>query len=141
MVAYHESVQPRSRRRQGAGGIRTGSRDLVRTVAIASGLVTVFAIAFAVSNSWQVRTPQHRTVIRSAQSDNNLTTGSIVFVPQIGDICRENVIENATWIVREVGKVPCQEVLPGGLAGIGLGPLTRVDIIRESFRRAPPPGP
>jgi hypothetical protein len=44
-------------------------------------------------------------------TDDDLTTGSIVFVPIRGNRCRSRLIDNATWRIRDNGYVDCRAAL------------------------------
>jgi len=119
-------------------------REILRAAIAGCGLVAIFAIALTMGTGWQM--PSLRKLVfadsRPSQGDDDLTTGSIVFMPIIGDKCRQNEIDNATWQVREIGTVPCKQALARKSHGqLVSGPLTRIDIIRESFRRGLPPRP
>ena len=68
------------------------------------------------------------------QSDDDLATGSIIFVPILGNTCRKKLIDNATWQIRDYGAVDCRAALAGGAHGNESGwSASRVDIIRHGF--------
>lgn len=68
------------------------------------------------------------------QADDDLATGSIIFVPILGNTCRKKLIDNATWRIRDEGPVNCREALAGGTHGNQPGwSASRVDIIRNGF--------
>jgi len=68
------------------------------------------------------------------QTDDDLATGSIIFVPVLGNTCRKKLIDNATWYIRDIGPVDCREALARGAHGNQLGwSASRVDIIRNGF--------
>jgi len=69
-----------------------------------------------------------------AQVDDELATGSIIFVPILGNTCRKKLIDNATWQIRDSGPVDCRAALARGAYGNQLGWSTsRVDVIRNGF--------
>jgi len=114
--------------------------EMLRAVVAGCALVGLFAAAYAIGSHWQA--PGRETLFAGSaapQSDDDLTTGSIVFVPDAGNTCRQNLIDNRTWEVRENGTLPCHEALAAAphrrAAGSG---ATRLDIIRESFRKSAP---
>ena len=45
------------------------------------------------------------------QTDDDLATGSIIFVPILGNTCRKRLIDNATWQIRDYGPVDCRAAL------------------------------
>jgi hypothetical protein len=70
------------------------------------------------------------------QADDDLATGSIIFVPILGNTCRKKVIVNATWQIHDKGVVDCRAALAQGAYGNQLGwSATRVDIIRDAFNK------
>jgi hypothetical protein len=64
-----------------------------------------------------------------------LATGPIVFVPRSGNDCRERVIDNDTWRIRDNGTVDCDTAL-GTRSDTPPreGTPSRTDIIRKGFR-------
>ncbi|MBV6487644.1 MAG: hypothetical protein KJZ73_16005 [Pseudorhodoplanes sp.] len=70
-----------------------------------------------------------------AQSDDDLVTGSILFVPDTGNVCRRRLIDNRTWAIRDDGYVLCEDAA-SGLLGHNAGQYSatsRVEAIREGF--------
>jgi hypothetical protein len=69
-----------------------------------------------------------------SQADDELATGSIIFVPVLGNTCRKKLIDNATWHIRDSGPVDCRVALARGANANESGWSTsRVDIIRNGF--------
>jgi len=71
-------------------------------------------------------------------SDEYLSTGSILFVPQEGNLCRQRVIDNKTWFIRDKGYVTCDEVVSwnANIQGQPYSAISRVDAIRGgSFKK------
>jgi hypothetical protein len=118
-------------------------RDAVRAVAAACVLVALLAVAIGFGSEWRLSalTQIFQAGALPPPADNPLTTGAMVFVPDVGDDCRQNEIDNATWQVREIGIVSCREALSDqrrGRAGSGSSSSRRIDIIRDSFRKTSP---
>lgn len=68
--------------------------------------------------------------------DDGLATGSIIFVPILGNTCRKKLIDNATWRIRDSGLVDCRAALTQNAHGRQLGwSASRVDVIRHGFYR------
>jgi hypothetical protein len=67
---------------------------------------------------------------------DGMATGSIVFVPLLGNRCRQSTIDNATWRIEFKGIVDCHAALYGQRAD-NLGGFTaaRLDVVREGFRK------
>ena len=126
-----------------ARGKSTGSArrigDMPRAVTAVTALAWLFVAAYIIGTGWQTPSMRETAFARPAAPtiDDELTTGSIVFVPVLGNTCRQNLIDNRTWQVREVGTVPCNEALAASAQRRpGAAPATRFDIIRESFRKS-----
>ena len=67
--------------------------------------------------------------------DDYLATGSILFVPHQGNICRKRLIDNKTWLMHDKGYVICDEAVSWNANTVGQ-PYTatsRVDAIRGGF--------
>jgi hypothetical protein len=66
--------------------------------------------------------------------DGRLTTGSIIFVPILGNACRKKVIDNSTWQIRDGGHVDCRAALAQDADGNrSEWPASRINIIRAAF--------
>jgi hypothetical protein len=68
--------------------------------------------------------------------DGYLATGSVLFVPLQGNICRERLIDNKTWLMRDKGNVVCDEAVSWNANTIPTttySPSARVDAIRSGF--------
>lgn len=72
--------------------------------------------------------------VAAAPADDDLTTGSIIFMPVAGDICRNHLIDNATWMIRDNGVVDCRTALAryAPPRRVGWSPA-RIDVIRAGF--------
>jgi hypothetical protein len=128
---------PPSRSQTSAKSLRR--RELLRATAAGFILVGIFAVALDLGAHWQM--PSLGKIVHAnaarPQAEDDLTTGSIVYVPDFGDKCRQSEIDNATWQVRQIGTVSCHEALAGRPPSHSeTRPRTRIDIIRESFRRS-----
>jgi hypothetical protein len=117
-----------------AAGLFAGD---VRRAFLACGLVLALCIVAAVIGSWsQASSPAAQS---RASNENNLSTGSMLVVSPNGNLCRERVINNATWQIRDKGAVDCVEALTKAAISSAEGRSggSRIDIIRESFRGKP----
>jgi hypothetical protein len=116
---------------------RTTRAELSRTLIASTALTAVFVTAFALGagrlgNAIPKTFGKRTAIALQQQDDDDLTTGSIVFVPVLGNDCRKNVIDNATWHVREVGTVPCDKALAESRRAASAN--SRLSVISESFR-------
>ncbi len=122
----------KSRSRAARGWFRRDDRRalafcLIFGVIAVVGLSTVFRNA----PSSAVRTA---AVAHAAHADDDLTTGSIIFVPILGNVCRKRLIDNATWQIRDNGIVDCRTALTQNTHGRRMGwSGARVDVIRHGF--------
>jgi hypothetical protein len=68
-----------------------------------------------------------------------LRSGSILFVPIEGNVCRRRVIDNETWRLRDNGFVECDEAVTwnSGAENQKYFVAVRVDAIRAGFKAAP----
>jgi hypothetical protein len=115
---------------------RTARRWYGRDNRRALALCLLFGAAATVGLGTVIRyTPS--TGVRTAaggHGDDGLTTGSIIFVPILGNTCRKKLIDNATWQIRDDGLVDCRAALAQGPHGNESGWSTsRVDVIRNGF--------
>lgn len=71
-----------------------------------------------------------------ATGDDYLTTGSILYVPLEGNVCRKRLIDNKTWFIRDKGYVICDEAVSWNAnMSSPRSSVTRVDAIRSGFLR------
>jgi len=69
--------------------------------------------------------------------DDDLTTGSVLFVPLEGNLCRKRLIDNKTWFMRDKGYVICDEAVSWN-ATMQNTPFTankRLDAVRTGFQK------
>ena len=68
--------------------------------------------------------------------DDYLSNGSILFAPQAGNLCRQRLIDNKTWMMRDKGYVTCDEAVSWNANVQGFpSSVSRLDAIRSSFFR------
>lgn len=120
-------------RKPSAAGLFRG--DLRRAILAGAFLTLCVAVAFIANNS-QDSSPPPRP---HASSEGDLSTGSMLVVSPVGNLCRERTIDNSTWQIRNKGWVDCAEALAkaanSGVDGRSSG--SRIDMIREGFRGRP----
>jgi hypothetical protein len=121
-------------RRPGAGRLA----GELRRAFVACGLVFTLCVLVALIANWlQASTgPVSQT---HSSSEVNLSTGSMLVVPPAGDLCRERIIDNSTWRIRNKGWVDCSEALAKAAnSGSDVrSPSSRLGLISESFRGKP----
>ena len=113
---------------------RSQSRDHRRALAICLlfGAVAFFGLGTVIRNS-----PPGGTIAAAtgAQRNDDLTTGSIVFVPIYGNNCRTLLIDNATWRIRDNGMVDCDTALAQNAPDRIGWSASRLDVVRQGFFR------
>jgi hypothetical protein len=116
-------------------------RDFSRAVVAGMLLILVFIVAFH-NREWMplLGGPKDASYTVGDPSDHALRTGSVVFVPRSGNRCRQRLIDNYTWFMRDNGFINCDELVYRGGETVGrdqreynAGP--RLDAIRDAFSR------
>jgi hypothetical protein len=126
-------VDGKSKRRTTRG---SQSRDSRRALAICLlfGAIVLVGLGTVIRNSPPGGTRIAATT--SAQGNDDLTTGSIVFVPLFGNNCRTRLIDNATWRIRDNGVVDCNAALALKTHDRRIGwSAARLDVVRQGFSR------
>jgi hypothetical protein len=67
-------------------------------------------------------------------ADDDLATGSILIVPLSGENCRQLLIDNATWRIRDQGLIDCHTALVRSGSTRQLS-AARVEVMRAVFGR------
>ena len=99
-------------------------------------LVLAMLLGVGLLAGGMVPSPLTRTTPPAAQDGNRLATGPVLFVPPSGNRCRQRVIDNATWLMRDNGEVDCDAALSQQMGAVpGAWSPTRVEVIRAVFRR------
>jgi hypothetical protein len=79
---------------------------------------------------------RHAAMDVNEQSDDDLRTGSIIFVPILGNDCHRKEIDNETWAIRDVGPVACSDALSRSSENANkVWSAARMDAIRDGFRK------
>jgi hypothetical protein len=122
--------------RQRSAAIGKVRSDILRAAFACAVLGAVIGLALFAGLGQQTApaAQANRIANTSAERNSKLTTGSVVFVPILGDRCYRRVIDNATWRIRDDGEVDCATALyPDAVAGTQWA-TARIDVIRDSFR-------
>ena len=124
------SIKPATRPQPRALLGRDGQRAIVSVAALA----LLFGVGVYLNGG--IAISKFASISPRAAQDDNLTTGSILFVPVLGNRCRHRLIDNATWRIRDGGVVDCNTALSHQAGGGGLRwSAARVDVVREGFRQ------
>src|SRR5262245_22997507 len=123
--------RPRRRARQ-----KLTARESYRSVLAALLLLFVFAVTLSDSQVISLLTSpfQAQRIADDRNDDDELRTGSILFVPDRGNICRQKLIDNTTWRIWDNGFVPCNAAVSWN-AGHGkrYTPESRIETISDGF--------
>lgn len=104
--------------------------------AVLALLCLVCAIAFAF---FAQREPDRRTLAatnpasQTTPDDDEIYTGSIVFVPMEGNDCHQNLIDNLTGRIRDNGIKPCDAALARSGSVPRAWSAARIDAVRGGF--------
>jgi hypothetical protein len=109
-------------------------RDAWRAIIAGGALVVLLAlIGLTTSGSQSPGRLPHSP--QALYDDDELAVGGMVFVPLRGNDCRQKLIDNATWRIRDVGVIDCSIALSGDSgAKQRRWSAARLDIIRNAFR-------
>jgi hypothetical protein len=120
--------RPAKRRRLGWLG-RDGWRSVVACLSIAC----LIATSFYMGDWWSHISPKP---LPPAKPDEALAfaTGSVLIVPLSGDSCRQLLIDNATWRIRDHGMADCNEALINPVGAKQMSTI-RSDVMRMVFGR------
>jgi hypothetical protein len=84
--------------------------------------------------AWRLQPAVH-TASAKTPADDDLYTGSILFVPPRGDDCRLRYLDNLTGRVWDKGAVSCDGAMAQSAARQPESSPTRIEAIRRGFRR------
>jgi hypothetical protein len=83
----------------------TKGRETGYALIAACGLFCVLAVSLLVGANYQRAARAERALAR--ETALSLETGSILFVPSKGNRCRQRLIDNTSWIMRDNGFIDC----------------------------------
>ncbi len=109
-------------------------RDLTQAVFAVCCLMAVVAFSLLVDSG--ARQVSRQSAAQAAPTEEEIYTGSILFMPYDGNDCRQNLLDNLTGQIRENGIVACDTAL-SQLESVHSRTLSsaRVDAIRGGFSR------
>lgn len=116
-------------------------RDQQRGLAIAVSLAVVLGSLLAgYGVQVQMADKAARQALRASQiamaTKEDLRTGSILYVPDNGNICRQRWIDNATWMVIGGGTdVDCDEAENANAPNAAQQVGARMEALRDGFGR------
>jgi len=106
--------------------------DIAQAVFALACLIAVIAFSFFAD----VRIASHQAGAPRVPTDDEIYTGSILFMPHIGNDCRQNLLDNLTGQIRENGVVACDAALASSNGGqTRTLSAARVEAIRDGFAK------
>jgi hypothetical protein len=131
----------RSKRRSNARARgRERSRQMLFLAAIGSALTVGLFLAGELKvgqfRPWlSLSKPAQAAKTAPAPSEEEIYTGSILYVPNEGTICRQLLFDNRTGQLRDNGLVDCEQAYYRGTGeSARLWPNARAAVISQSFR-------
>ena len=139
-------ARPQDRRKDRSKGrskrrIKVGARGAERSrqMTMLVGIAGMLAIGLFVGAEFEFgRLPPGRSLAEPAAtpSDDEIYTGSILYMPEQGSICRQFLFDNRTGRVQDNGLVDCEQAAYRGMSEAAKQWSTaRALVISESFRQ------
>ena len=107
--------------------------ELQRAVVAAGVVLGVCAMGAFFAGWGQSHTGRNPQSNRESTAE--LRNGSVLLVSPSGQFCRNRMIDNSTWRLRDAGWVDCETALAKSTGAENTG--SRLNLIRQSFRGAP----
>ena len=107
--------------------------ELQRAVVAAGVVLGVCAMGAFFAGWGQSHTGRNPQSNRESAAE--LRNGSVLLVSPSGQFCRNRMIDNSTWRLRDAGWVDCETALAKSTGAENTG--SRLNLIRQSFRGAP----
>jgi hypothetical protein len=125
MVRSTRRSKPRARGR---------GRERSRQIAVLAALAGVLAVGLVAAGEFEFARSPPKPV--SVPSDDEIYTGSILYVPDEGKICRQLLFDNRTGRMRDNGLVDCEHAHYRGTSETAKQwSAARALVISESFRQ------
>jgi hypothetical protein len=130
--------RPKIRPRSGNGAgqvvvVVTAGAALALAALAAEGYVTAGGHEIAASGSG--RATRHALAAAApGQSDDDIQTGSILYMPNDGKLCRQLLFDNKNGQITDNGYVSCEEAAYNGLDGPKHWSAARIRVIATGFR-------
>jgi len=75
-----------------------------------------------------------RQTVAAATSDDDIYTGSILYMPPAGDVCRQLLFDNQSGRLTDNGNVDCERAVYNGFDGPKQWSVARIRVIASGFR-------
>jgi hypothetical protein len=117
---------------------RARSRERSRQIAVLAVMAGVLVAGLLVAGKfevWQTLFGRSAAQLAAARSDDEIYTGTILYEPPQGALCRELLFDNRTGRVQDNGLVDCEQAYYRGSGkAVGQSAAPRAVAISESFR-------
>ncbi|MES1155149.1 MAG: hypothetical protein ABUL48_01840 [Pseudorhodoplanes sp.] len=111
-------------------------REKQRALLAFACLTAVIAFSAFVRNTPKSQGAADAAASAAVRPDDEIYTGSILFVPREGNDCRQNLLDNLSGRIWDNGVVPCDTALAKFTEKQGgRWSAARVDAIRDGFRK------
>lgn len=112
---------------------RTGASERWRQAAVIAAIAGLSLGLFAAREIKVVQSPTNSPIM---PSDDEIYTGSILFVPRDEKICRQFLFDNRTGRLTNNGLVDCERAYQRDLSGRAMRwSAERAKVVSEGFRR------
>jgi hypothetical protein len=123
---------PQKRSRRASRG-RRFALDRRRALIVGGAVAVVLGLSAVIGSAVTSSSRSSATLAQGRARE--LAKGPIVFLPRSGNECRQKVIDNDTWRIRDNGTVDCDATLGNRIdAPPREGAPSRIDAIRKGFR-------
>jgi hypothetical protein len=103
--------------------------DLRRALIAISGVTATLALAFFLASHEKPEKPAEVVLRRE------LRTGSILFMPLVGDVCRQSVFDNDTGLIWSIDSVSCEKIKRNTVKSATENSGSHVMAISDNFRK------
>lgn len=104
-------------------------------------LVGLFGLIFAGGFTWTASVQWHNLAHADAQAmtaaEKERRRAAVLFVPLKGNVCRQRVIDNETWLIADAGFVTCDEAVTWNshYPDVKFQFAERIEQMRSGFRQ------
>jgi hypothetical protein len=112
------------------------ARDGVRQAVVVLAIGALVGLGLLATDEYvTVRQRAAAAAAAAAQSDGEIYTGSILFMPDNGNICRQLLFDNHTGLFTDNGNVDCERAAYQSPAEPKRWSAARVRVISDGFRQ------
>jgi hypothetical protein len=120
---------PRSETRR----VRAGNSAHQATIAAVT-IATVLGFGALTTGQYLVAAKRQATGTYMAAAGDNIYTGSVLYMPDTGDVCHQWLFNNQNGQFTDKGNINCEEAANQGLDGPRAWSAARIGVISAGFR-------